>query len=63
MILTVNKADVRRFIAWIESADYNPCCSWKFDLDLGHYQPGIGWESVQFVQTGWESKRMFQLGK
>ncbi len=25
MVLTVNKADVRRFIAWIESADWNPC--------------------------------------
>ncbi len=25
MLLTVNKHDVRRFIAWIESADRNPC--------------------------------------
>ncbi len=25
MVLTVNKPDVRRFIAWIESADCNPC--------------------------------------
>ncbi len=25
MVLTVNKPDVRRFIAWIESADWNPC--------------------------------------
>ncbi len=25
MLLTVNKPDVRRFIAWIESADWNPC--------------------------------------
>ncbi len=24
MVLTVNKPDVRRFIAWIESADWNP---------------------------------------
>ncbi len=24
MVLTVNKSDVRRFIAWIESADWNP---------------------------------------
>ncbi len=25
MVLTVNKPNVRRFIAWIESADWNPC--------------------------------------
>ncbi len=25
MVLTVNKPDVRRFIAWIESAYWNPC--------------------------------------
>ncbi len=25
MVLTVNKPDVRRFIAWIEWADWNPC--------------------------------------
>ncbi len=24
MVLTVNKPDIRRFIAWIESADWNP---------------------------------------
>ncbi len=28
MVLTVNKPDVRRFNAWIESADWNPCM-WK----------------------------------
>ncbi len=27
MVLTVNKPDVRRFIAWIESADWSPCDS------------------------------------
>ncbi len=27
MVLTINKPDVRRFIAWIESADWNPCIS------------------------------------
>ncbi len=25
MVLTVYKADVRRFLTWIESADWNPC--------------------------------------
>ncbi len=25
MVLTVNKPDMWRFIAWIESADWNPC--------------------------------------
>ncbi len=31
MALTVNKPCVRRFIAWIESADWNPCqCSITF---------------------------------
>ncbi len=27
MILNVNKPGVRRLIAWIESADWNPCVS------------------------------------
>ncbi len=34
MVLTVNKPNVRRFIAWIESADWNPCfryVSFKWD--------------------------------
>ncbi len=29
MVLTVNKSDVRRFIAWIESADWNAWYIWK----------------------------------
>ncbi len=27
--------------------------SWEFDLS--HSQPGIGWECIEFLQSGWES--------
>ncbi len=36
IVLTVNKPDVRWFIAWIESADWNLCmrhqCKWNMDI-------------------------------
>ncbi len=35
MVLNVNKPDVKRFIAWMESADWNPCTTTK---DFSHIQ-------------------------
>ncbi len=34
LVLTVNKPDVRRFIAWIESADWNPCIGSLFLVQI-----------------------------
>ncbi len=35
MVSTVNKHDARRFIAWKESADWNPCIWGEFKVSSG----------------------------
>ncbi len=37
----------------VPTPDGNLGNSWEFDF--GHSQPGIVWEFVKFVRSGWES--------
>ncbi len=46
MVLTVNKPDVRRFITWIESADWNPWLCRIYFLILLRWASKSPWDLV-----------------